>query len=264
MGKKRYRTAGGRKRGAEPPSTRGKGGLCFDISGVNAVQAAIDAKCEVDRIFVEHGAGHRVAALVESARGAGIEVASSARRQARVGDEARSQGVTASVRFRYADYDEVLAEDPKLVVFLDGIEDPHNLGAVIRTAEAAGADAVVIPQRRSAKITDTVARASVGALFLVPVAVVVNLNRAMEAAQARGLWLVGLDHEAERDLSPEAVDRALGLVVGAEGRGLRRLVAANCDELGRLPMVGQVESLNASVAAALAIYRLCEQRLYKS
>jgi len=202
----------------------------------------------------------------------------------------RAQGVAAEISYAYADFDSLLAAvqdvghgqrggdglgDRRLLVFLDGVEDPHNLGAIIRTAEAAGALAVVIQGRRSAQVTPAVARASAGAAMQLPVCRVTNLVQAMRLAREAGYWLVGLDHDAAGSLSaapgpgvggeidgPAGRIALVGLVVGGEGQGLRRLVVEGCDELARLPMRGRVESLNASVAASIAIYRVCEKTLF--
>jgi len=133
-----------------------------------------------------------------------------------------------------------------------------NLGAVIRTAEAAGALAVVLPGRRAAPVTATVLRISAGAALHLPVCRVANLSRAIEMAQHAGFWAVGLDAEADDLLEPPPPPRPAALVLGSEGSGLRPLVARNCDQLARLPMRGRVGSLNAAAAAAVALYRVAE------
>jgi len=163
---------------------------------------------------------------------------------------------------------DVVLENPGLVVFLDGVADPHNLGAILRTAEAAGAAAVVITERRAAQVNGTVMRVSAGAAVFLPVARVTNLVRALQQARDAGFWIIGLAADAKAAVpragsadDPRAGDR-LGLVVGGEGEGMHRLVTEHCDELARLPMRGRVESLNASVAAGLAIYRLLDGSLF--
>jgi 23S rRNA (guanosine2251-2'-O)-methyltransferase len=181
---------------------------------------------------------------------------------------ARCQGIAAEVAYAYADLDDLVARDG-LLVFLDGIADPHNLGAILRTAEAAGAIGLVIPERRAAQITATVMRVSAGAAIYLPVARVTNLVRSMQVAREAGFWILGLAASGERVLprgkgeDPRLGDK-VGLVIGGEGEGLHRLAAENCDDLVRLPMRGRVESLNASVAAALAIYRVLEGPLFSS
>ena len=202
--------------------------------------------------------------VAEEARAAGIPVSS-------VGDAecdrlcgARAQGIAAATSFAYADHADVLeaATGDSLVVYLDGITDPHNLGAILRTAAAAGVTGIVIPGRRSVSVTGAVVRVSAGAAFAVPVVRAGNLVQAISEARRQGLWVVGLDHRADRNLTPAPPGQPQALVVGGEGAGLHRLAAETCHELARLPMVGEVESLNASVAAALAIYRLREPVLY--
>ncbi len=187
---------------------------------------------------------------------------------------ARAQGVCAQVTVDYAPVRDLLdgereratrvRENSRLLVFLDGVEDPHNLGAILRSAEAAGARGVIIPARRSAHLTAAVVRASAGAALLLPTCMVPNLAEALRQAREAGYWLVGLDPLAPQPLAPAPAGQAVGLVVGGEGAGLRRLVADRCDTLARLPMRGRVGSLNASVAAAVGIYRLCEPDLFIS
>jgi 23S rRNA (guanosine2251-2'-O)-methyltransferase len=235
------------------------------VGGPHAVQALLEGRRVVERLFLSATAPRRAQALAEEARHRGIPVSS-------VGDAecdrlcagARSQGIAAATRFAYAEHAAVLGATGNggLVVYLDGVTDPHNLGAVLRTAAAAGVSGVVIPGRRSAAVTAAVVRVSAGAALTVPVVRVGNLVQALGEAKRAGLWLVGLDHRAERLLTAAVPTMPHGLVVGGEGEGLHRLAAETCHELARLPMVGTVESLNASVAAALAIYRLREGSLY--
>jgi 23S rRNA (guanosine2251-2'-O)-methyltransferase len=141
-----------------------------------------------------------------------------------------------------------------LHVLLDGIEDPHNLGAVLRTAHAAGAAAVVIPERRAAGLTDVVARAAAGALAYLPVVRVGNINRALEDLKKRGYWIYGLDERGEHLYDQVAFTRPTAIVLGGEGRGLHQQVAKHCDFLVRIPMSGGVASLNVSVAAGIVLF----------
>jgi len=177
----------------------------------------------------------------------------------------KHQGVIAYVApVPYADLDEILrrardAGDPPLVVALDGVEDPRNLGAIIRTAEAASAHGVIIPRHRSAGLNAVVARASAGAVEHIPVARVTNLSRTLNDLKSSGMWVVGLDPEGsclwDADLTGPMV-----VVVGGEGKGMGRLIRECCDFLVGIPMLGRVSSLNASVAAALVIYEAVRQR----
>ena len=152
------------------------------------------------------------------------------------------------------------ARDPALVVVLDGVEDPRNLGAILRTAEAAGADGVLLPERHSAGLSETVGRASAGALEHVQVARVGNLVQALEALKARGIWVVGYDAAGTERWDAVDLARPVALVLGGEGRGIRRLVREHCDHLVSIPHFGHIGSLNVSVAAGIALYEAVRQR----
>jgi 23S rRNA (guanosine2251-2'-O)-methyltransferase len=152
------------------------------------------------------------------------------------------------------------AREPALLVVLDGVEDPRNLGAILRTAEAAGADGVVLPERHSAGLSETVARASAGALEHVAVARVGNLAQALEGLKARGIWVVGFDAAGTERWDAVDLARPVALVLGGEGRGIRRLVRERCDHLVSIPHFGHVGSLNVSVAAGIALYEAVRQR----
>jgi 23S rRNA (guanosine2251-2'-O)-methyltransferase len=147
-----------------------------------------------------------------------------------------------------------------LIVLLDGVEDPHNLGAIIRTALAAGAHGVVIPERRAAGLTDTVARSSAGALAHLPVAKVTNLARTMEQLKEAGYWLVGLDEEADKSYTEADYTSPVGIVLGSEGQGLHALTRKRCDFVVSLPTTGPVKSLNVSVAAGVVLFEALRQR----
>jgi len=235
------------------------------VGGPHAVEALLAGELTVERLFLSATAPRRAQQLAEDARHRGIPVSAVGDAECdRLCDGARSQGIAAATRFAYAEHSAVLSgvADGGLVVYLDGVTDPHNLGAILRTAAAAGVAGVVIPGRRSAAVTAAVVRVSAGTALSVPVVRVGNLVQALTEAKRAGLWLVGLDHRADRLLTCAVPSMPHGLVVGGEGEGLHRLAAETCHELARLPMVGAVESLNASVAAALAIYRLREAALY--
>ncbi len=250
------------------------------VAGPNGVEAVLDAVsggrsaaakartiAAVHRVFLEDTAGGRSQRLSQRAHQLGVAVSMVGKGECDRMAGARCQGIAAEVAYAYAELDELL-ERPGLLVFLDHIADPHNLGAIVRTAEAAGALGVVIPERRAAQVTGTVMRVSAGAAVFLPVVRVTNVVRSLQRAREAGFWIVGLAADGAqlvpraggRD-DPRAGDR-LGLVIGSEGEGLHRLVAEHCDELARLPMRGRVESLNASVAAGLAIYRLLEDSLF--
>ena len=171
------------------------------------------------------------------------------------------QGVLAWVEpYRYADAHELAAARRPLIVALDQVSDPHNLGAVIRTAEAAGATGVVVPAHGSARVTPAVARASAGAVEHLPVAVVTNLARYLGEIKSGDLWIVGAAGDAPRSMWEADLSGGLALVFGAEGRGLRPLVRRTCDDLVSIPLDGTVESLNVSVAAGVLVYEAKRQR----
>ena len=230
------------------------------VGGPHSVEAALTGSSQATRVVVEDSAPKRALAIAERARRAGIPVDKAHEGECDRLTGVEASGIAAEVIFRYAELVEVRGAGG-LIVLLDGVEDPHNLGAVVRTAEAAGAVAVVIPARRAVQVTAAVVRVSAGAALALPVVRVANIGQAVETLGRAGYRTVGLDQEAEKPLETGPKGEATALVVGAEGAGLSRLVAARCQELARLPMAGRVGSLNASVAAGIAIYKLSENRL---
>jgi 23S rRNA (guanosine2251-2'-O)-methyltransferase len=185
----------------------------------------------------------------------------------RLGGEANHQGLAAQVSgYPYVDLEDLLetaaqSSEPPFLLLLDHLQDPQNLGSLLRTAEAAGVHGVIIPHRRAAGVTPAAVRASAGAAEHVHVARVPNLVQSMKSLQAVGVWLAGLETYAQSELHTQAdLAGAVGLVVGSEGQGLARLVRETCDFLIHLPMHGQVESLNAAVAGAIALYEVRRQR----
>ncbi|RPF49966.1 23S rRNA (guanosine(2251)-2'-O)-methyltransferase RlmB [Aquisalibacillus elongatus] len=176
------------------------------------------------------------------------------------------QGVAASVAaYEYAEIDDLLAkanekQEAPFFLLLDELEDPRNLGSIMRTADAVGAHGIIIPKRRSVQLTQTVAKASTGAIEYIPVARVTNMNQTIERLKQEGIWVVGTDAKGEHDYREIDYDMPLALVVGSEGKGISRLVLKNCDWLIRLPMRGKVTSLNASVSASLLMYEVYRNR----
>lgn len=176
------------------------------------------------------------------------------------------QGVAALVTgFEYSSIDDMFkrAEDlnePPFIVILDEIEDPHNLGAIIRTCECAGAHGVIIPNRRSARVNQTVYKASAGAVNHVLVASVTNISKTLELLKEKGLWIYGADLKGENYYYNESLKGAIGLVIGNEGKGISRLVSEKCDVLIKIPMFGTISSLNASTSAAILIYEVIRQK----
>jgi 23S rRNA (guanosine2251-2'-O)-methyltransferase len=172
----------------------------------------------------------------------------------RLSHTAAHQGVVAaSAARRYASLEEVAGQS-KLLILLDGVEDPHNLGAIIRSAHAAGADAVCIPERRSAPLSDVAAKAAAGALAHLPVVRIGNIKQALEMLKARGYWIYGLDERGAHDYDKVEFTSPAALVLGGEGKGLHQQVARHCDFLVRIPLAGKISSLNVSVAAGIVLF----------
>jgi 23S rRNA (guanosine2251-2'-O)-methyltransferase len=245
------------------------------LTGIHAVREALEAGRAFDRIVIAKGRQDtRVEEIVQLARGRNISVRFEERRQLdRLADSSEHQGIVALVASRAAGtLDDILAVanagtgrgETGLIVLLDGVEDPHNLGAVIRTALAAGAHGVVIPERRAAGLTDTVARASAGALAHLAVAKVTNLVRTMEELKQAGYWLVGLDEQAEKSYTEIDFSLPVGVVLGGEGKGLHELTRKRCDFVVSLPTTGPVKSLNVSVAAGVVLFEVLRQRRFAS
>lgn len=177
------------------------------------------------------------------------------------------QGVVAVTSAKqYNDLDDVVGAkrgEHSLIVVLDGIEDPHNLGAVLRTADAAGVDGVVIPERRAASVTAIVAKASAGASEHLPIAKVTNIARTLEELKEKNLWIVGLDERGTQAYDSLDYNMDCAVVLGAEGKGIHELVRKKCDFLVSIPMLGKVPSLNVSVAAGVVLYEIVRQRRKK-
>lgn len=218
------------------------------------------------RLLVVH-TGRQFEEVVRLARAAGVPVRIEPRQALdRLVPSGRHQGIVALAGAKaYADPDDLLraARDrnqPALVLLLDGVEDPHNLGAVLRSAEAAGAHGVVIPERRSVGLTGTVAKASAGALEHLPVACVPNLSRAIERLKKQNLWVYALDPSAEKPYTALDLKGPVALVLGGEGKGIRPGVLEKCDDRARIPMLGRVASLNVSAAAAIVLFEVVRQR----
>lgn len=241
------------------------------LTGIHAVREALEAGRAFDRIVIARGRqDRRVEEIVQLARGRNIAVRFEDRGQLeRLADSKDHQGVVALAAARTAaTLADILSEASAdsgrgtkgLIVLLDGVEDPHNLGAIIRTALAAGAHGVVIPERRAAGLTDTVARASAGALAHLPVAKVTNLARAMEELKEAGYWLIGLDERANKNYTQADYTSPVGIILGGEGKGLHELTRKRCDFLVSLPTTGPVKSLNVSVAAGVVLFEALRQR----
>lgn len=237
------------------------------IYGVLPVLEALRSRARsVERVVIAEGVReHRLAEIAEAARGAGIRIDRISRDalDRLVEPGANHQGVAAfAAAVSYAEADDILdaASEPALLLVLDGVEDPRNLGAILRSAECAGVDGVFIPSRRAAGLTDTVAKASAGAVEYVKVAKVGNVNNLIAELKERGIWVVGASGDAELTHTEWDWTRPTALVMGAEGHGLHRLVAENCDALVKIPMYGRISALNVSVATGVILFEARRQR----
>jgi 23S rRNA (guanosine2251-2'-O)-methyltransferase len=233
------------------------------VFGIHAVTEALNARL-VTRLIHVRGGGARVDGLV--ARAHELRLATETVDRMAIEKLARGgvhQGVAAEVR-RLPAYtvEELVRESagPALLVILDGVEDPHNVGAIIRSVDAAGASGIVRQARHAASLDGVTAKASAGAVSHVRVATVVNISRAIEELKELGVWTVGLDADATEAYDSVDYRQPTALVVGAEGSGLRRLVKETCDRLASIPMAGQVSSLNVSVATGVVLFEAARQR----
>lgn len=237
------------------------------IYGVLPVVEALRANArKIDKIMIAEGIHEdRMEEIVELARRANIQVdrLPKDRFGKYVGPSGNHQGVIAyAAAAEYADADEILesAGSDTLIVVLDGVEDPQNLGAILRASECAGADGVIVPERRAVGLTEAVAKASAGAIEYIKVAKVTNLNRLIADLKEKNIWVVGASGDAKIDYTNWDWTRPSALVLGGEGSGLHRLVAENCDVLVKIPMYGKIESLNVSNAASVILFEIRRQR----
>ena len=238
------------------------------IEGRNAVTEALRAGTPIDKIFIARGETDKTLGHIAStARAAGVVVVEADRRKLDYMSATKAhQGVIALAAVReYASVEDILSaarergEAPLLVV-CDEISDPHNLGAIIRTAECAGAHGVIIPKRRSAGLTSIVGKTSAGAVSYVPVARVPNIPALLEQLQKEGVWVFGTAAEGTTELYSADLKGPAAIVIGSEGEGMTRLVREKCDFLVSIPMKGKISSLNASAAAAILLYEAVRQR----
>lgn len=239
------------------------------IVGINAVREAVKAGRPIQRILISERRKHDsdVTAIMRLAKEAGIESRVVSRDLLnRQSGASSNQGIVAVIAARqYSSLDDILRRPAELkqvplFLILDGVEDPRNLGAIIRTAEAAGVHGVIIPERRAAGLTDTVAKAASGALEHVSVVKVVNVVNTIETLKQAGIWVVGAEAEGDTVYWDADFVRPLALVIGGEDRGVRRLVREKCDYIVSLPLTGQITSLNVSVAAGVLLYEVLRQR----
>jgi 23S rRNA (guanosine2251-2'-O)-methyltransferase len=236
------------------------------LIGVHPVVEALKAKRPLERILIARGAGgHRLQEIIDLARQAGTPVRFEDRGALdRLAGVKSHQGVVAiGAEKKYAELEDV-ASAAELLVVLDGVEDPHNLGAIIRTAHAAGAGAVIIAERRAAGLTETVAKAAAGALEYLPVVRAVNINQTLRSLKDDGYFVYGLDENGDQPFDAVDWPARTAIVMGGEGKGLHDLVKKNCDALVRIPMAGEIASLNVSVATGIVLFAWRSRRNRKS
>jgi 23S rRNA (guanosine2251-2'-O)-methyltransferase len=256
-----------------PHKHKGARSRTSEIFGVNPVLEALRARRRAIReITIANGTKDaRLAQLIELARAEHVPVHYAPRQQLdRATGNAVHQGVVARITAaEYAGAEDLLDSignlasngPPPLVLVLDGVEDPHNLGAILRTAECAGVNGVFVPERRAVGLTETVGKASAGAIEYVPVARATNLSRLIDQLKERNVWVVGTAADASTDYTEWDWTRASAIVMGGEGSGLHRLVREHCDALVKIPVLGEIESLNVSVATGVILYEAVRQRV---
>lgn len=241
------------------------------IEGRNPVLEALKAEREIDKILVAKGAAEgSITKIMGMAKDRGIPIQQVERQKLdQLSESHAHQGVIAfAAAHSYVDVEDILAnaankgEDP-FVIILDEITDPHNLGSVLRTANAVGAHGVIIPKRRAVGLTAVVAKSSAGAIEYVPVAKVSNLAQTIDKLKEKGLWIIAADMDGEKAFYESDLTGKIALVIGSEGQGIGRLIKEKCDFIVNIPMKGEVSSLNASVAAAVLMYEAMKQKATK-
>lgn len=238
------------------------------LAGVNSIMEALNGRRKIHKIFVQEGrGGKRIEELLKMAEKRGVYWQYVDRQRLdQMYTQANHQGVIAQVdSFTYASVEEILekaalsGQEP-FILILDGIEDPQNLGSIIRTAECAGVHGIIVPRHHSSEITPAVVRSSAGAVEHMLLAMETNLVNTIKALKKSGFWIIAADMDGEQDYFCCQMPTPVALVVGGEGQGIRRLVKENCDLVMKIPMIGEIQSLNASVAASLMIYEVLRQR----
>lgn len=237
------------------------------IVGKNAVIEALKSERDVNKILIAEGSQKgQMQTVIGLAKQENVLVQFVPKKKLDSLVDANHQGVVAQVAaYQYAEIDDLFAlaekkQETPFFLLLDEIEDPHNLGSIMRTADAVGAHGIIIPRRRAVGLTATVAKASTGAIEHIPVVRVTNMARTIEELKTRGIWIAGTDAKGNEDYRRFDGTMPLGLVIGSEGKGMGRLIKDKCDFLIHLPMAGAVTSLNASVAAALLMYEVYRKR----
>ncbi|RFU61379.1 23S rRNA (guanosine(2251)-2'-O)-methyltransferase RlmB [Peribacillus glennii] len=237
------------------------------IIGRNTVLEALRSERDINKIWIAEGSQKgQMQQIIGIAKERQVMVQIVPKKKVDQMSDGNHQGVIAQVAaYSYAELDDLFARaeernEAPFFLLLDEIEDPHNLGSIMRTADAAGVHGIIIPKRRAVGLTATVAKLSTGAIEYIPVARVTNMARAIDEIKERGVWIVGTDAKGKDDYRSMDGGMPIGLVIGSEGKGMGRLIKEKCDFLTRLPMTGHVTSLNASVAAGLLMYEVYRKR----
>ena len=238
------------------------------VEGRNSVLELLEAEKDINKIFVTRGDKQgSINKIIGRAKGKGIVLVEVDKSKLdEMSQTGNHQGVIAIVPpFEYCEVEDILEEarlknEQPFILILDGIEDPHNLGAIIRTAETAGVHGVIIPKRRAASVNSTVNKVSAGAVEHMKIARVNNINDTIQFLKDSGLWIIGTDGAAENYYYEQDLTGPIVLVIGSEGNGMNRLVSENCDILVKIPMHGKITSLNASVSAGIVTYEIVKQR----
>ncbi len=241
----------------------------FLIEGRNPVLEALKAGKSIEKIYVQKGEKQgSIVKIINMAQKGKIPVTEIDKSKINEMSETKShQGVIAAMSpIEYVTVEDIIEtakkkNEPLFVIILDEIEDPHNLGSIIRTANAAGVHGVIIPKHRNAPVTSTVVKTSAGACFHTPIAKVTNLVRTMKQLKEAGVWFTAADMNGEKNIYDADFSGAVGIVIGNEGKGISRLVKEECDFLVNIPMMGKIESLNASVSAGIFMYRVLNTRM---
>jgi len=238
------------------------------VEGRNSVLELLETEKDINKIFVTRGEKQgSINKIIGRAKGKGIVLVEVDKSKLdEMSQTGNHQGVIAIVPpFEYCEVEDMLEEarnrnEQPFILILDGIEDPHNLGAIIRTAETAGVHGVIIPKRRAASVNSTVNKVSAGAVEHMKIARVNNINDTIQLLKDSGLWIIGTDGNAENYYYEQDLTGPIALVIGSEGTGMNRLVSENCDILVKIPMKGKITSLNASVSAGIITYEIIKQR----
>lgn len=236
------------------------------IYGKNPVVEAINSGKTINKIYFANGS-KELYDIIKLAKDKKIVVVEADKKKLdKMVEFKNSQGIVASVTdYEYFSVEDILdyakaKNEPPFVVILDKIEDPHNLGAIIRTVECMGAHGIIIQKRNACQVTDTVEKTSAGATSFVKIARVTNITETLKQLKEEGLWIYGLDMDGASNVYDTKFDGAIGIVVGNEGTGISRLVKENCDFMVKIPMTGNINSLNASVSTAMCIYEITKQK----